>query len=608
MNYSITLKKKEVCLYLGIMIILFACSIFFHYHYINGNDSIFHYSRILNIADSIKHGAFPTSIYGNALNRYGYASPIFYPDYLLYLPGYLYAIGVSLEMSMKIHVVLIETISIIIAYISFRGIFKNNYISLLCSILFLTANTTFFTLISRIALGDWMARLFVPVFLWGIFNLLIEKFSKPWILAIAFIGFMMTHTLSLFMSGIIFLVILFTQISYLIKNVRILLRLVLTGICTLGITIFYWLPMVEQFLSDSFRIISGNTSAITAGAHTPIEFFENPVLSILFLLLMYFLIKKCDRIHRHHAILFSLLAATGFMIDTIYDLIQLSALKEPNIISFTINTVCGCMFFIGLYGCYYQIYCQYQAIQKYHALFIAGSIIMFAVTDLFPWYLFVPTPVNAIQFPFRFNMFYPVFLAPWCILVMKNMYFHYFTKRTSRLFLACITIICIACVIPTYIQYNYTNTSENTFTLGDPANIEGAEWLPDGSTDYSLLNTETILLSDGSIPCTKEYLSLHFTVDEIHKTAPFYDIPYIYYKGYQAKLTDASGQIHSLPVTSSELNNHVLVSNPEQLTGEIHVWYEKTFLQKYSIWISLFFIGLSIFLCILFTRKERLTT
>ena len=52
-----------------------------------GTDLHYHMDRVANIAAGLRGGQFPVFIYPDFMNGYGYASPVFYGEALLYLPA-----------------------------------------------------------------------------------------------------------------------------------------------------------------------------------------------------------------------------------------------------------------------------------------------------------------------------------------------------------------------------------------------------------------------------------------------------------------------------------------------------------------------------------------
>ena len=56
----------------------------------------------------------------------------------------------------------------------------------------------------------------------------------------------------------------------------------------------------------------------------------------------------------------------------------------------------------------------------------------------------------------------------------------------------------------------------------------------------------------------------------------FYDVPFIYYKGYVANLEREDGSIINLNVGKNNLNGMVRVYLPKNEQGKIHIWYNGT--------------------------------
>lgn len=146
-----------------------------------GHDYQFHLLRIEGVASAIKHGQFPVRIEEKWLAGYGYASSIFYPSTLLYLPALLRIMGFSIDVSYKVYLFFVNFITTFIAYYSLK-LFTNKYwvkgtkdiscntVLLGMTFAYVTSYYRMVNLYIRSAVGEYSALAFVPLIFIAFFD------------------------------------------------------------------------------------------------------------------------------------------------------------------------------------------------------------------------------------------------------------------------------------------------------------------------------------------------------------------------------------------------------------------------------------------------------
>ena len=86
-----------------------------------GHDWKFQLLRLESLKAGLQSGQFPVRMDPVFFNGFGYASSLFYPDFLLYIPAVLQLLGVSLVSSYKIFKVIGDLIYFIIYEILCSG-------------------------------------------------------------------------------------------------------------------------------------------------------------------------------------------------------------------------------------------------------------------------------------------------------------------------------------------------------------------------------------------------------------------------------------------------------------------------------------------------------
>ena len=184
-----------------------------------GCDILFHTNRIQGIADAWR-GSYLFSlvpIYPNAAYGYGYLSSYFYSDLFLYIPAIFVYFGMPVFSAYFIFMFAIGITMSLIMYNFCKKIFKSKNLGLLGSLLYISQNFIILDMFRRSALGEMLGLLFILIGFIGIYNMLYEDFSKPYILLIAMFGLTYSHLISLllFTLALIIIVLFNCKISIL---------------------------------------------------------------------------------------------------------------------------------------------------------------------------------------------------------------------------------------------------------------------------------------------------------------------------------------------------------------------------------------------------------
>ncbi len=123
-----------------------------------GDDYAFHLARIQSVSDSIKHGVFPVKINASLVNKFGYASSMFYPDFFLYLPSLLILVfRINVITAYKIFAFIVLCFMFLIIYKSMLYLTEERYSAIFGTIFFMLSKVMVLTIYSRFALGEFLA-------------------------------------------------------------------------------------------------------------------------------------------------------------------------------------------------------------------------------------------------------------------------------------------------------------------------------------------------------------------------------------------------------------------------------------------------------------------
>ncbi len=491
---------------------------------INGDDISYHLFRIEGIKNAILNGDIFAFIHPNVCGNYGYGSGFFYPQILLYFPAVLKIMGIGTGGSYKIFVVFITVLTCISSYFSSKYIIKSRYAALCFTTSFLLSQYRLTNVYSRSAVGEYCAFIFLPILLAGTFNLIYENFDKPWVLVLGFWGLLCTHTITLAISGFVFIVMLLFNIKKIFRK-DIILKLVKSGLITLLLACFYWLPMVEQMCSDKFG-------------------FNEPWAKA----------SKCTvRLSQ----IFATQSSTGAV-----------GIGLPILI----------LLIIGIF----IRNRNKSSIKMADKWFIIGISLLIFTTNLAPWKYLEKTLANSIQFPWRI-----LSIATAILCISLAIYINECSRgktRRNMLIFVCVFVFTSSIMFlnPLLSRTNDINSNYFNESMGSAC----CEWLPLG-TDLSLMKDayHVILEDDSKIPLEdKKGTTVSF---ETSDNSEYYDVPLIYYKGYSSKITLEDGSIKELETFKSPNNNLVRVATPKDLSGKITVYYKMTVLQKLAYTISI---------------------
>ncbi len=244
---------------------------------LKGYDMRFHYFRVYALADGLRSGNFPVYIYPDYANNYGYAVGVFYPDTFLYIPAVLYLLGYRLETAYMFLMFLINLMTALLSFYSFKKISGNIYSGLVGSVVYTMALPRLVALYTRGALGAALAYIFAPLLALGLIEMIRAKDGEEghsWIhVAIAMSGILSSHLLGGVMA------VMFSLLFAIINLKKVLCKDVLINIgkSVLG-TALLSAHFIIPFLSGVMNIdinSGANSTPIFNYAALPAQLFTN---------------------------------------------------------------------------------------------------------------------------------------------------------------------------------------------------------------------------------------------------------------------------------------------------------------------------------------------
>lgn len=213
---------------------------------IGGHDMGFHITRMESIYQGLRAGEFPVRIGSAQEGGFGSLSATMYPQLFLYPFALLRFARVSAMLCYKLLLVSIHIGTSLISYYSFKNVFRSDKIGILASVLYTFSLYRLVNIYLRSALGEALALTFLPLIIWGIYEVLWGNYKKWYLLTLGISAVLESHVLSFEMS-IIFLVI--TVIFWSVTGPRKdFFKRIFSGIKAAGLTVllnaFFLVPFL----------------------------------------------------------------------------------------------------------------------------------------------------------------------------------------------------------------------------------------------------------------------------------------------------------------------------------------------------------------------------
>jgi len=503
-------------------------------------DIDYHILRIESISQSLRLWQVPVRVNPIFLNHYGYASSLFYPDLFLYFPALLRLTGVSTILSAKIFFILIFAFCFLTSYWCGKKISGSSYAGYMTAVVYCLSQYFLQNVYVRGAVGEMQAFIFLPLILYGLYSLIFDQFKAYWVMALGFIGLFYSHLISLLMAALLSVSVGIFYFRTILSDKIHISRITKLCTITLGTTIAFWLPLIEQMQSGVFKF---NQSTY-------------------------------------------LLQYSALEVSTLF---SVTGSFSGSFVAFGLPTLILCL-----------VWFSFRKVKDHDgekqivgwALGI-GAILLFMVTNKFPWE-WISGPLNIIQFPWRLYSFASVFIS----LAIGMMFDIILPKKDKLLGIFLIVIIMGIPAIwvvrnsgsePRDLQADFFQQPENSFL------INNGEWLPAQTSieDLRASHTEVVDQKGNPVPFSRNgQLFLIKPMDD----CIYLDLPLVYYKGYSALLIDDRGKKRDLVVEPANPNHTVRVRcENNSSVGTIKVSYACTLIQHISLGLNLlFFISIAL--------------
>lgn len=138
--------------------------------FVIGHDGTYHMARLLNLADGLKNGQFPVRMGGFAYDGYGGVMSVFYPDTFLYPFALMLLGGASAVYVCNVFSVALNIGAALSMYVAAKQLFEKRWAATGASILYTLASYRVVNVFTRIAFGEALAMVFLPLFLVNLYD------------------------------------------------------------------------------------------------------------------------------------------------------------------------------------------------------------------------------------------------------------------------------------------------------------------------------------------------------------------------------------------------------------------------------------------------------
>jgi hypothetical protein len=554
------LNNKKVLSYIIILFfsVIICIPLFSKYMDISKDDGIQHICRLIGTYTTLKEGHMFPVIMSEFCNNFGYSWNLFYSPITAYVPLIFKIFTSSFVMCLKLFIFFTIFLSGVCCFNFVYKISKSYKAGVVSAILYMSTPYHLTDLYNRIAVAELASFVFLPVVFSGMYDLFYKRDKKSYGIIIGAIGLILTHNVITVYTAIFCLIYALIHYKKLVRKTtvkKIFICIILILLCTS----FYWIPLLENMLATNYEVF------------LPYRMYSN------------------DKINESKL--------------NVWELFVAEHIKQ--------NFHIGVAIVIGLILCFIYRKKLLPKCKKNIKIFAIFGIISIIMTlKIFPFEYF-PSFLKMIQFVWRMMEFASFFFS--CIAGIGFASFMN-NHKTKEIF---VVIFLVAYVSVSAIQAKTTVETpfnEENYLSAVPvtqytgrvhAGLASFEYLPQKAFEnrqYIEQREDTVIVLTGEADISeeeKENTNLTFKVSNVEENTTL-ELPYIFYKGYSAKLEKSDGTYINLDVEESE-NGFCMVSLANIEEGTISVAYTGTTLMKVSYVLT--FIGF-IFLII---YKKSLT-
>ena len=410
--------------------------------------------------------------------------------------------------------------------------------------------------------------MFLPLIIYGLYEILVGDNKKWWILALGLFGVGNSHILSFIFAIFLVIIICLIFVVKLFREKERMHKLLISILASIVLCIGFYGPFMEQYFSGEYNA----------------NYFESNVMKEMSA-------NLSDALNGDFK-----LGYLAYQEDK-------DTADNPSFslgIGLVIILLAGCMFITKKDR-------DKDSNKFMDSLFLIGAISFLFTTNLIPWNKL--DLLKFIQFPFRFNIIATICLS----FVGAKCVYDFVSNKRDSIFILSFVILLFSGYLMSSVKPNMDGAlSEKYWSIDKPESVmigsDGLEILGGReyvSKDTNVNDTKTYYYTDKKeIESYRDGKKLIYQFDGENNNDQV-KVPLVYYKGYQAYLKTDDGKKYDLKVEKDKQTGQVLVSGGKGLKGTVTVEYKMTFIQGICYTIStVALIGLVVYI-IVYNRKEK---
>ena len=220
--------------------------------YTSGHDTKFHVANIESLEEQIRSGN-SIKILGNMASNFGYGTGLFYPPLPHISAALINFITNNTLTSIKFVYFIGLVISGITMFFLSKKLSNSDEIGLLSAIIYMVFPYHISNIYIRDAQNESLLFAFLPIIINGLYELFKNNNRKKfYILFISgYVFSMLTHLTMMVYFSVIVIIFMIFKYKQTFKNIK---SLIIASIFILGITSFFWMPLLEQKLFGDYRV------------------------------------------------------------------------------------------------------------------------------------------------------------------------------------------------------------------------------------------------------------------------------------------------------------------------------------------------------------------
>lgn len=503
-------------------------------------DGTFHISRLQESYLSLKSGnlfgIFP-DVMTQAFGKIGYPQNLFYPIFIVAPEAIIHVIIKNGYFSYYIFLMIINFCIFISMYLCSARISKSKFAGIVSALVYGFFQYKIHVMFYQGDLAESIVFIFLPIVVYGLYELLVKDYHKWWILSVGMALIMLTHVLSTFLASIMVLfslgLLFFSHDDYKDKFKRLLFT-ILAGIIAILLSCAFLIPFIQDYK------FAGKMNIGTALLYDNAMPIQNMVFN--------FLPNQGP--------------GFGVGIGIIGALVIISSI------------------FVWKKLSLFYKYVTFEAI-----------VFLLLVSNFFPWQL-VQTQLKFIQVPYRLLLLATVLIglmSGQCILILCRK----FSTNKKVIFVSGLTLfsLCISFASNEYVKMNPGSLvtyyiSKNNDGMNTMANSQVFDYLPKTTKSIEPYLVKHSIRGINNDNKDMKQLRWYTSYDQIHyklvakKSFANITIPNIYYPGFHAYVNNKE-----VPI---KVDKNKAINIPVQKgINNIDIVYKKTIIQIATLWISI---------------------